>query len=412
MLGDMTRPAPNVLGPYAARCLVSELLRRPGPKSALLVDATPGSAVLRAAIDALLPEDTLQVVPAGDAAAMQAHLAGLGGWVAERVRVVDTPDQVDVAVVAEPVTGTAEQARARLDEVAKLLRPGGVLAAAALAVPGLGGGAAAELGRQAALHGVGTDLVLRNVPPVRIHRFCREPGDPALAERMTPVDRPSSVPLTHDMHIDSNGVVAAGLTLGAALLMRALRPGSKAWLLPLAAAAPVAAFFRDPRREPPEDADLVVAASDGRVLSVERVTDDRFSVDATAAEYLRIATFLSVFDVHVNRSPVAGRVADVFMEDGGYANAMSPEAEHNVATYTVLDTTRGRVAVAQRTGLIARRIVHRVPVGSLLARGERFGLIRFGSRTDVYLPADAVVPLVSVGDRLRGGATPIARWIR
>ena len=76
---------------------------------------------------------------------------------------------------------------------------------------------------------------------------------------------------------------------------------------------------------------------------------------------------------------------------------MKPEAEHNVAAYTVLDTAHGTVVVAQRTGLIARRIVQRAPVGALLAKGERFGLIRFGSRTDVYLPAEAAEPLVAAG---------------
>jgi phosphatidylserine decarboxylase len=89
---------------------------------------------------------------------------------------------------------------------------------------------------------------------------------------------------------------------------------------------------------------------------------------------------------------------------------MKPAAEHNVAAYTVLETAHGTVVVAQRTGLVARRIVQRAPVGSLLARGERLGLIRFGSRTDVYLPADKVTPLVAPGDRVTGAATPIARW--
>ena len=89
---------------------------------------------------------------------------------------------------------------------------------------------------------------------------------------------------------------------------------------------------------------------------------------------------------------------------------MNPAAEHNVAAYTVLDTARGRVVVAQRTGLIARRIVQRAPVGSLLARGERMGLIRFGSRTDVYLPVDAATSAVAPGDRVVGGVTVIARW--
>jgi phosphatidylserine decarboxylase len=150
----------------------------------------------------------------------------------------------------------------------------------------------------------------------------------------------------------------------------------------------------------------VVAASDGKVLSVERVTDERFG----DGEFLRVAVFLSVLDVHVNRSPVAGKVIDYFVTDGGYAAAMNPAAEHNVAAYTVLDTTRGTVVVAQRTGLIARRIVQRAPVGALLARGERFGLIRFGSRTDVYLPAGTADALVAPGDRVVGGASVIARW--
>ncbi|HEY7174852.1 MAG TPA: phosphatidylserine decarboxylase, partial [Micromonosporaceae bacterium] len=177
-------------------------------------------------------------------------------------------------------------------------------------------------------------------------------------------------------------------------------------LAPLVAALPVAAFFRDPERDIPDDPAAVVAASDGKVLSVERIIDKRFADD----EMLRIAVFLSVLDVHVNRSPVAGRVADFFVEAGGYAAAMSPAAERNASAYTVLDTVRGTVVVAQRTGLIARRIVQRAPVGSMLAKGERIGLIRFGSRTDVYLPASAAEPAVVPRDVVRGGTTVIARW--
>jgi phosphatidylserine decarboxylase len=208
------------------------------------------------------------------------------------------------------------------------------------------------------------------------------------------------------MHLDSNGVAAAGLALGLAGALRLLRPRSRLWLLPALAAVPVAAFFRDPERQPPDDPDAVLAASDGTVLSVERVTDARLG----DGDLLRMAVFLSVLDVHVNRAPVAGRVVEQWVEDGGYAPAMKPDAEHNVAAYTVLETVRGPVAVAQRTGLIARRIVHRAPPGTLLARGERFGLIRFGSRTDVYLPAGAAQAVVAVGDKVRGGATVIARW--
>lgn len=417
MLAGMTRPAlaPVVrlsIGDRAARALVSEVARRPGPKTCLLVGATPASAVLRASLEALDPADTL-VVSSPDPTAMRDHLAGLGRWVADRVRVVESPaevDHVDVVVLADAVTGSADEARQSLEELAKRLRPGGVVCAATAAVPALAGGAPAELGRMSVLYGAGSDLVLRNLPPVRVHRFAWSAIDPQILDRLEPVARPSSVALSRDLHLDSNGVAAAGIALLTALLTRLARPDSRRWLLPAAAALPLAAFFRDPHREPPADPDLVVAASDGRVLSVERVTDDRFTPDGASAEYLRIATFLSVTDVHVNRAPVAGTVADHFLTEGGYAPAMAPEAEHNVSAYTVLETSRGRVVVAQRTGLIARRIVHRAPVGTVLARGERFGLIRFGSRTDIYLPADAVEPMVAPGDRLYGGTTPVARW--
>jgi phosphatidylserine decarboxylase len=416
MLNRMTSSAGPfaqvTIGAPAARVLTAEMLRRPGATTALLVGTGPASAAFRASVDALLPEDSLAVV-AGDAAAMRSHVAGLGSWVAGRVRVLDSladADPADVVMLDGPLTGTAEQTRTTVTDLAKLLRPGGLLCAAAFAVPGLDAGAAAEMDRQAALYGVGSDLVLRNLPPVRVHRLRWTEPDPAMANALVPVDRPSSVPLTHRMHVDSNGVAAAGVALGLAALAKLARRRSRWWLLPAAAALPVAAFFRDPQREVPQDASLVVAASDGAVLSVERVTDDRFTPDGSTVEYLRVAAFLSVLDVHINRAPVAGQVVDHFFTDGGYAPAMKPEAEHNVAAYTVLDTGRARVAVAQRTGLVARRIVQRAPVGALLARGERFGLIRFGSRTDVYLPAESVEPLVTAGDTVRGGATPIARW--
>jgi phosphatidylserine decarboxylase len=398
------------IGPRAARVLAAELARHGGPKTGLLVGADAGSPTLAAAIDALLPDDLLTVVAADQptAAALRAHLANQGRWVEDRVRVAESlgeVDPADVVVLAEPLSGTAEETRSRLDELTKTMHSGGVLS---LVVPAttLPSGAADEIERQAALYGVGSDLVLRNVPPVRVHRLRYTAADHTTVERMLPAYRPSSVTVTRGMNIDSNGVAAAGIALGLAALAKAARPKSKLWMVPALAAAPVAAFFRDPQRDTPEDPKAIVAASDGKVLSVERLRDERFG----DGEFLRIAVFLSVLDVHVNRSPVAGRVVEHFVEDGGYAAAMKAAAEHNVAAYTVLDTTYGRVVVAQRTGLIARRIVQRAPIGSLLARGERFGLIRFGSRTDVYLPADRAIPEVAPADRVVGGVTAIARW--
>lgn len=405
-------PVPVAVGARAARALIAELVRRPSGKTGLVVGASPDSEVLAAAVEALLPDDRLTVV-CDDPAGMQIQVAALGSWVQHRVRVagsLDAVDPVDVVVLAEPVSGTAEQVRAMLDGLTKVLVAGGVVAAATVAVPGVASGAAAELDRQAMLYGVGSDLVLRNVPPLRVHRLRWTPADPALADQLTPVTRPSSIPLTRAMHLDSNGAAAAGVAVGLAALLKLTRRRSKLWLLPATAAAGLAAFFRDPQRDLPEDRSLVVAASDGRVLSVERVTDDRFSGDGGSVDYLRIAVFLSLLDVHINRSPVAGQVVDYFLTDGGYEPAMTPQGEHNVTAYTILQTSQGRVALAQRTGLLARRIVQRAPVGSMLARGERFGLIRFGSRTDVYLPAAAAEPLVAPDDRVLGGTTPIARW--
>lgn len=394
------------VGERAARTLTAELARHTGATTGLLVGAEPGSAVLAAAIDALLPGDTLTVV--GDRGALRAHVEEQGRWVADRVRVVASLDEVDAAhvvVIGQPLTGTADEARTTIDGLAKHVVDGGVVTVAA---PLFGAsGAAEELERQGALFGVGSDAVFANRPPLRVHRLRFSPAAPAAAAGLAPAYRPSSVPLTRTMHIDSNGVAAAGLTLGAAALLRAVRPSSRLWLLPAVAALPVAAFFRDPERAIPTDPSAVVAASDGKVLSVERLRDERFG----DGEFLRVAVFLSVLDVHVNRSPVAGKVVDYFVADGGFAAAMKPDAEHNVAAYTVLDTDRGTVVVAQRTGLIARRIVQRAPVGALLAKGERFGLIRFGSRTDVYLPAAAAQASVAPGDRVLGGASIIARWV-
>ncbi|MDG4763781.1 phosphatidylserine decarboxylase [Solwaraspora sp. WMMD406] len=402
---------PVRLGDRAARTLTAELARDNAEKHALVVDATIGSTVVTAAIDALLPGDTLTLVPndVDQVAALRAEITAHGPWVSERVRVIDSlpaADPADTVIIGSPVTGSADDARTLLDGLGKYLTDGGVLAVAVPAVPGGTAGAAAELDRQAALFGVGGDLVLRNTPPVRVHRLRFTPAHVGRADRLGPAMRTSSMPVTRGMHIDSNGVAAAAIALGLAAAARATRRGSKLWLVPALAAVPVAAFFRDPQRDVPDDPSAVVAASDGRVLSVERLRDERLG----ATEFLRIAVFLSVLDVHVNRSPVAGRVVDHFVTDGGFAAAMKPAAEHNVAAYTVLDTTHGRVVVAQRTGMVARRIVHRAPVGSLLARGERFGLIRFGSRTDVYLPADRAEPLVGSGDRVLGGASVIARW--
>lgn len=397
------------IGETAAQALAADFARHPGPKHGLIIGGAANSPVLVAAVDALGPDDNLTVVAGADADQVTTQIEQAGSWIEQRVRVVETlgdAEPGDAIMVADLVVGSADETRAELEALTKHLAPGGVISVPVAAAGFLAGGAAEELARQATVHGVGTDMVLRNVPPLRVHRLRFTPAEAALAEKLAPLARTSSVKLVPGMHLDSNGVAAAAICLGAAVLARRVAPKSRLWLLPALAAAPVAAFFRDPEREIPADDDAIVAASDGKVLSVEHIVDDRLGPE----EYLRIAVFLSVLDVHVNRSPVAGRVTNQFVVDGGFAAAMKPDAEHNVAAYTVLETTRGTVAVAQRTGLIARRIVHRAPVGSLLSKGERFGLIRFGSRTDVYLPVDRATATVAPGDRVVGAETIIARW--
>jgi phosphatidylserine decarboxylase len=393
-LGILATGPAGRLSRVATATLIGEITRRPGPRELLAVGGHESS--LHTLLTAVMPGDRVTVVLEDEvrAAALRArleddpalrHLAG-------RVKVADAPETgacVEAAVVLAPVTDVD----ALLAEYRPMIAPGGTLSFATTALP-----------RRRVGDAVRTETVFRNRVPLRVFHLAFTPADAAVAERIAPAYSPSSVPLTRGMALDSNGVAAAALLGGAALLAR--RRGGRAWLVPAIAAVPVAAFFRDPRRLTPEEPGAVVAAADGTVLSVERLTDDRFG----PGEWLRIAVFLSVLDVHVNRSPVAGRVVDVFREEGGYAMAQSPGAEHNVACYTVLETPRGRVAVAQRTGLIARRIVHRAPAGRLLARGERFGLIRFGSRTDVYLPGDAAEALVGPGDRVVGGETVIARY--
>ena len=185
-----------------------------------------------------------------------------------------------------------------------------------------------------------------------------------------------------------------------------------AFLAPWWAALPLlvlggffAAFFRNPSRRIPDDPDAVVAPADGKVIDVSETE----LPDGSKAR--RVGIFLSVFDVHVNRAPVAGRVIGIARGGTQFLAAFNPNAvTRNVQLALDLETASGaRVRVVQITGLIARRIVCQVGPGEWLERGVRYGLIRFGSRTDVILPLDAEVT-VAVGDRVSGGSSVIARF--
>jgi phosphatidylserine decarboxylase len=167
-------------------------------------------------------------------------------------------------------------------------------------------------------------------------------------------------------------------------------------------------FFRDPQRVTPLRPGLVISAADGKISGVEKVVPPT-ELGMGSEERVRISTFLSVFDVHINRSPIAGRIARSLYVPGAFLNAALDKAsEENERRILVIETPEdGEVGVVQIAGLVARRIVTFSAIGDTLGVGQRFGLIRFGSRVDVYLPPGKTA-LVSVGQRAVAGETVLA----
>ena len=165
----------------------------------------------------------------------------------------------------------------------------------------------------------------------------------------------------------------------------------------------MACFFRDPDRHVPQDPDLVVSPADGRVM-IAGPSDRRWS---PAGEWKQITIFLSPLDVHINRTPVAGRVTRIDYRPGKFLPAYNEGSNDNELNEVWIDYNGRTVVFRQVVGLLARRIVCRVQEGQMLERGQRVGLMKFGSRMDVFLPMDATL-LVSVGDRVVGGETVLA----
>jgi phosphatidylserine decarboxylase len=183
--------------------------------------------------------------------------------------------------------------------------------------------------------------------------------------------------------------------------------GVLAWLM-LLVALYIAYFFRDPDRVTPLRAGLVVAPADGRIIAAAKVKPP-LELGLGDTERVRISTFLSVLDVHVNRSPIGGRIARSLYVPGAFVNAALDKAsEENERRALIIETPSGdEIAVVQIAGLIARRIVTFAGEGDTVAVGQRFGLIRFGSRVDVYLPVGKTA-LVAVGQRAVAGETILA----
>ncbi|MDQ2825133.1 MAG: phosphatidylserine decarboxylase [Verrucomicrobiota bacterium] len=164
-------------------------------------------------------------------------------------------------------------------------------------------------------------------------------------------------------------------------------------------------FFRDPDRVAPSDADAVLAAADGTVADIVEIEETEILKTKTH----RVGIFLSIFDVHTNRAPIDSRVIYRQHRRGLCLDARRKEcSEKNESMTWAFQNARATIVVRQLTGAIARRIVGWARVGDELKKGDRFGMIRFGSRTEVYLPLNAQV-LVKVGDHVSGGSTIIAR---
>jgi len=170
----------------------------------------------------------------------------------------------------------------------------------------------------------------------------------------------------------------------------------------------LAGFFRDPERRVPSGEGLVVSPADGRVVSIADVSSGSRFADAVT----RVSIFLSPLDVHINRSPVAGRVEQVQYRPGQFLPAYKGEAsEHNEQnSLEVIDPQERLFGVIQIAGVLARRIVCWVRPGDTVARGDRFGLIMFGSRTDLYLPRGCKLE-VTEGQRVKGGETIVGRFV-
>jgi len=177
-------------------------------------------------------------------------------------------------------------------------------------------------------------------------------------------------------------------------------------ILPVALLAFTISFFRDPKRQVPADEHLIVAPADGRIVEIKPVDEPHF----LKSNATMVAIFLSVFDVHVQRAPLAGEIKLVRYQKGSFLDARNLQASlMNECRLLGIESADGfRVAVRQIAGLIARRIVGWADAGAKLAKGERLGMIRFGSRVELLLPTGTEI-VAKVGDYAKGGETIIAR---
>ncbi len=180
-------------------------------------------------------------------------------------------------------------------------------------------------------------------------------------------------------------------------------------LIPMALLGFASLFFRDPERRIVAPPDAILSPADGRVMQVSDVFDNTY----LGQQAIRVSIFLSLFNVHINRSPIAGRVVFVQHEKGRFRPAFNPKASvENERNRIGIEGDRGRVLTTQIAGVMARRIDCWVKQGDLVEPGQRIGMIRFGSRTELLLPKAAVEVVVQPGDKVKAGITTVAKWAR
>jgi len=203
-----------------------------------------------------------------------------------------------------------------------------------------------------------------------------------------------------------------GWPLVAAIL--ALLLAGKPWcwiaIVPFVLLLWLISFFRDPARRIPADPKAIVAPADGTVVDITPLAE----YDFIGRRSVRIGIFLSIFNVHINRAPTAGRVLDMHYQPGKFLNALRPESadenEYMWIGMERIDVPADRFAVRQISGMLARKIVCTLIAGQKVTPGEKFGMIKLGSRTELVLPADAVDVTVKVGDKIHAGSDIVARW--
>jgi phosphatidylserine decarboxylase len=407
--------------PCAAREMASEMARRTGPRRVLEVGSGTGSIAAEVA-QLLRPDDELWLCEFNDDFIQFLHERVATDSAFETVRenvhifsgsILELPNeaterQFDFIISSLPFNSfPGEFVQQVFDLYHKILKPAGSLSY----IEYMGGRALKKLlspdeavsesnaitEGQMERYEIRKAPVLLNIPPAWIHHLRLSEAKPEDAQQI--INIPRDQIQAGDMTFDWDALLFVGPLLAWAFMRKRLWPA----LL----AVPIALFFRDPKRNTERNEIDILAAGDGEVLEIATVQEDELG----EGEWLRIAVFLSITDVHVNRSPVSGRVQKVWHKQGRFEVASTPEAVHNESVYTLIESLNGPVAVAQRVGAVARRVVNRTRSNALLVQGEKYGLMRFGSRIDVYIPAGKAEALVQVGQKVVGGETVLARYV-